>query len=520
VKELGPTPRLAPVAALLLLLVAARPAHAEAGRYAIVVGDNQGDRSEMVLRYSESDARRVAEVLRSVGGFFPENITTLTNVAADDVRRALIGLNARLRQNSGHSVLFVFYSGHADADALHLAGTRLNLTELRDLAAGSPAEARVLVVDSCRSGVLTRVKGGRPARTFDIQVDVPFPAQGLAILTSSAAGEDSQESDQLGASIFTHHLLSGLLGAADRDGDGRISVDEAFTYAAERTLASTALTLPGPQHPTYRLEMGGRMDLLLTEPGAKRADLGSLVFAQAGTYLIQRDGPSGNIVAELTSGRGGGRVVAEGGRYLVTQRGPDHLQQGTFTVSQGRATVVAENDLRRIDYARVVRKGSGQRPWVLGAFALAGGRSDLLDLGTALRGDLGARLDLHPLSVELRVALGRSDQTNERLGIRSYETALSLGALHVFDFASWSVGLGLEAGASWFTQHFDDPLSHQRDTLAGFVGPLLQLEYPVARRFYLRAEGAFLTYLLQQERQGGVSTLGCVRLAAGSGVYF
>lgn len=510
--------RAAHLAALLLL--ASPPVRAEAGRYAIVVGDNQGDRSELVLRYSESDAHRMAEVLRSVGGFYPENITTLTNVAADDLRRALIGLNARLRQSSSHALLFVFYSGHADADALHLAGTRLSLTELRELTAGSPAEARVLVVDSCRSGVLTRVKGARPVQPFDIRVDVPAPAQGLAILTSSAAGEDAQESDQLGASIFTHHLLSGLLGAADRDGDGRISVDEAFTYASERTLASTALTLPGPQHPTYRLEMGGRMDLLLTEPGAQRSDLGTLVFTRAGSYVIQRDGPSGPIVAELTSDRAGGRLVAEGGRYLVTQRAVDHLEQGTFTVAQGQTTVVAESGLRHIDYARVVRKGSGQRPWALGAFVLAGGRSQMLDLGTSVRGDLGGRLDLHPLSVELRVALGRSAQSNDRLGIRSYETVFSLGAVHVFDFSRWSAGLGLEAGLAWFAQRFDDSSSHPRDTTAGFVGPLLQLELPLARRFYLRAEGAFLTYLLRREPETGLSTQGSVRLAAGSGVYF
>src|SRR4029077_15943935 len=132
------------------------------------------DRSEVVLRYAESDARRVATVLRAVGGFFPEDITLLPAVGADDVRRALIALNARLRQTGGNrSMLFVFYSGHADADALHLRGTRLGVQELRDLVAGSPADARVLVVDSCRSGALTRVKGGRPTQPFQVQVEAP-----------------------------------------------------------------------------------------------------------------------------------------------------------------------------------------------------------------------------------------------------------------------------------------------------------------------------------------------------------
>ena len=178
----------------------------------------------------------------------------------------------------------MYYSGHADGDALHLGGTRLDLVELRDVTAGSSAEARVLVVDSCRSGALTRVKGGRPVPNFEITLDSPPRAQGFAILTSSAAGEDAQESDQLRASIFTHHLISGLLGAADRDHDGRVTIDEAFEYSSERTLAATASSLPGPQHPTYRLEIGGRNDLILSEPGRAARDRGFLAFAICWTW--------------------------------------------------------------------------------------------------------------------------------------------------------------------------------------------------------------------------------------------
>ena len=254
-------------------------ARAAGARYAIVVGDNTGDPGEVALAYAQSDAARVADVLRSVGGFHAEDVALLTAVTADDLRRAVIALNARLRQvggGGGGAMLLVFYSGHADAEALHLAGTRLGLAELRDLVTGSPADTRVLVVDSCRSGTLTRVKGGRPIPGFDIHVEAPPAAQGLAILTSSAAGEDAQESDQLQASVFTHHLLSALLGAADRDRNGLVTVDEAFAYASERTLASTVSTWPGPQHPTYRLELGGRGDLVLADPGRQSRHRGGL----------------------------------------------------------------------------------------------------------------------------------------------------------------------------------------------------------------------------------------------------
>jgi len=434
--------------ALLSSLATGGAARAESGRHAVIIGDNEGDRSEVILRYAESDARRVSAVLRAVGGFFPEDITLLPAVGADDVRRALIGLNARLRQaGSGPSMLFVFYSGHADAEALHLRGTRLGVQELRDLVAGSSADARVLVVDSCRSGALTRVKGGHPTQPFQIAVEAPAPAQGLAILTSSAAGEDAQESDQLGASIFTHHLLSGLMGAADRDGDGRITIDEAFSYASERTLATTALTLPGPQHPTYRLELGGRTDLLLTEPRAHGKELGTLAFARAGSYVVQREGPSGGIVAELTSDRGGGQLAIEAGRYFITQRNPDHLRQGTYAVAPGGTTLIAADDMRRVDYARVVRKGAADAvSRAVSGFVLVGGRSALLDLGATARADFGARVDLQPLSLELRLGLGTGDQSNSQLDVRSYETS-SVTCVHSAVFRAGSGGRCADCGA-------------------------------------------------------------------------
>jgi hypothetical protein len=526
VRRRGPRPRaggtsLSVLAVLLLAAVSpARAAADSGGRYAVVIGANAGDPSEPILRYAESDARRIGDVLRDVGGFFPEDVAVLTGVRAEDVRRALIRLNVRLRQHPEGALLFVFYSGHADAEAVHLAGTRLGMTELRDLTAGSPASARVLVVDACRSGALTRVKGGRAGPSFQISVDAPSAAQGLAILTSSAAGEDAQESDQLQASIFTHHLLSGLLGAADRDRDGRVSLDEAFGYASERTLASTAFTLPGPQHPTYRLELGGRVDLVLTQPGLKSPTRGTLIFAREGSYLVQSGNPDGPIVAEIVSGQPGGQLAVEAGRYFVSERNHAYLGQGAFEVSAGLPTVVAPGGLRRVEYARVVRKGAATITQSIGAFALAGVRGDFLDLGPAWGTQLGGRIDLRPLSVELRLGLGRSATANSRLGIQTYEVDASLVGLHVFDLDRVSLGLGIEIGAALIEQRFSDGLVFERHSLSALLAPLLQLEVPVGRRSYARIEGAFVTYLLTTQRDAGTSTISSYRLGAGGGVYF
>jgi hypothetical protein len=213
------------LARIAVVLVAfARPAHAEIERYAVIVGHDTGAADEQKLRYAESDAVRVAELLGEVGGVRDENQIVLRGKTADQVRRALIATNERIRVAQRPAMLVVYYSGHGDADALHLGDTRFELRELEALVRGSPATVRVLVIDSCRSGAVTRVKGGTPKAPLQLSAATDGPGEGVIVLTASTAGEDAQESEQLAGSFFTHFLLSALRGAADDNRDNLVSV--------------------------------------------------------------------------------------------------------------------------------------------------------------------------------------------------------------------------------------------------------------------------------------------------------
>lgn len=53
-------------------------------------------------------------------------------------------------------------------------------------------------------------------------------------------------------------------------------------------------TVAGPQHATFRFDLGGREDLVLTAPGLANDRMGHLEIASAGSWLVQRgsaDGP-------------------------------------------------------------------------------------------------------------------------------------------------------------------------------------------------------------------------------------
>ena len=304
-------------AALMLALMSAAPARA-GHRLALLVGADHGDAGEAELRYAAAEAARLGAVLRDVGDFAADDVVVLSAPTPETLTQALAQLRARAEAAGDGALLFVFYSGHADGESLHLGGGHASLTALRDAVAETPAAARVLVVDACRSGTLTRVKGGHAGPAFDVRLDPPLGARGFAILTSSAAGEDAQESDDVGSSLFTHFFTSALLGAGDKNGDGEITLEEAFAYASERTIVAAGSSLMGPQHPTFRYDLGGRAGLVLTHPGRLNARTGRFQFPEPGWYLVRR--PDGPIMAELHATRA--RSIAGAARGALSSEPP------------------------------------------------------------------------------------------------------------------------------------------------------------------------------------------------------
>ncbi|HAR43445.1 MAG TPA: hypothetical protein DCS07_12575 [Bdellovibrionales bacterium] len=89
--------------------------------------------------------------------------------------------------------------------------------------------------------------------------------KGYVVLTSSSAKEAAQESDRVKGSFFTHYLLSGVRGAADVNADSKVTLNEAYQYAFNQTLARTEKTLAGPQHPSYSIELAGSGELVMTD---------------------------------------------------------------------------------------------------------------------------------------------------------------------------------------------------------------------------------------------------------------
>jgi hypothetical protein len=238
-------------------------------RYTLIVGANFGGADRPLLKYGVSDAERFARVLVDLGGVNAANNTILKEPKLRDLIDGLDLLTRRVTEAARvagpgmRTEVIVYYSGHADEKGLLLGEDRYSYVSLRNRLDQIPADVRIAVLDACASGAFTRIKGGKARPPF--LVDQSTSMRGHAFLTSSAATEVAQESDRIRASYFTHYLVSGLRGAADLSGDGRITLNEAYQFAFSETLGRTVDSRGGAQHPSYDINMSGTGDVVMTD---------------------------------------------------------------------------------------------------------------------------------------------------------------------------------------------------------------------------------------------------------------
>jgi len=329
-------------------------------RYLLSAGVNDGGKERVMLRYAVSDATAFASVLTDMGGVEPGNAIILSN---PNSRQLLDGINNlgklltkdKAAEPNSRGEVFVYYSGHADESGLKLGTETLGWSEFRNAVSGLDAELRVAVLDACGSGAITRTKGGvvRPAFLSDASSNM----KGYAFITSSNENEASQESDRIKGSYFTHALLSGMRGAADMTGDGKVTINEAYQYAFNETLQNTQNTRSGTQHPSRDMNLAGTGDVVMTDLRETSAAL-SLDTNLEGRFFIRDE--SGNLFAELRKFRG--RAIELGmppGKYSIEMEAPSRMwMAGGVEIVAGSRTALSMNDMKVMERKVNTARGS------------------------------------------------------------------------------------------------------------------------------------------------------------------
>jgi hypothetical protein len=357
-------------------------------RFAVVVGCNGGREAGAKLRFAERDAAKMHAVLVELGGVAPGDAALLLGTDAKAVQAALEDVDRRIgaaKARGDQTVLVFYFSGHASGDELELGGSVIEFAALKKLLATSKADVRLAFLDSCQAGGLIASKGGRRGPAYNIRVADEIASTGYAIITSSTEDELSQESAELRGAFFTHYLVSALRGAGDESGDGKVTLGEAYRYAYRRTLARTAATVGGGQHPMYNFQLSGRGDIVLTETAGASAQI-AVNVPDSGRLLIL-DGRREAIVAEveLAADRDARVNVRPGDYsvYVVTPKGAVRHAEATVAAG-GRAALgpaAFETTALEVSVAKGGLFGDADAPWrhSIGAgglwrlFPLAGG---------------------------------------------------------------------------------------------------------------------------------------------------
>ena len=329
-------------------------------RLAVVVGDNAGEERRS-LRFAEDDAGKVARALAEVGQVRPDDIFLLQGKGARDVGRAFDLARARVERwhatPSTRVLLYFYFSGHSDGEALELGHDRLTYLELRGLLERSGAEVKVAIVDSCRSGALLAQKGAAPGGDFDIRLTDDLSSTGQVLSHSPPARPTSRppSSAALGGSIFTHHFLSSAArrGRYVRGTGASPWPRPTSTRTRTRWRPPRRRALARSTRPTTTA-CPGQGELVLAElTGAASAWLELPAgFSRALVQDLRRD----QVLAEVP-GDGGRRLSVAPGDYAVRLDRGGRVFEGHVRVAEGERRAVAWDELAAVGPAVGLAKG-------------------------------------------------------------------------------------------------------------------------------------------------------------------
>ncbi|MEO8213238.1 MAG: hypothetical protein ABI560_08600 [Myxococcales bacterium] len=147
-------------------------------------------------------------------------------------------------------------------------------------------------------------------------------------------------------------MVSGLRGAADSSGDGRITLAEAYRYAFDHTLAATSST-GTRQHPGYNYRISGKGELVLTEVTQPSAAIELPEgFERALIILVRRD----QVLAEITSDATR-RVAVAPGEYGVRVWKKTKAYAARVQTAAGETKKVSWSDLTEVQSPEIATKG-------------------------------------------------------------------------------------------------------------------------------------------------------------------
>jgi len=199
--------------------------------FALIVGNNDFAGEEHDLSFAIKDAKDFAKIVKtSVSPLFEtKHIEVLTDAKKSDVVSALNSMSKKMNPED----TFVFYvasHGVAHDDLYYILTTdfdgnlssgkgTISSIELMEYSKTIPSLKNIYVLDTCQSGGMGSVVSG----LYDARISVLAKSLGMHILAGAKTSQDAIDNYK-GNGLFTHFVLKGLQGKADKNKDKQVFV--------------------------------------------------------------------------------------------------------------------------------------------------------------------------------------------------------------------------------------------------------------------------------------------------------
>jgi hypothetical protein len=317
------------------------------GRKALVVGINHYENIPS-LHGCVDDAHRVAAVLERHSDGSPNfDVRLLSAPGPDDVlyRAPLKKAVDELFADDAEIALFYFAGhGHVETTGGYLCSSEslkgdegLSLAELLTLANQSRARNKVIILDSCHSGIA----GARSGTPQSAEL-----SEGLTILTASTAEQYANEEN--GSGIFTYLLVDALSGAA-ANLVGEITPGSVYAHI-DQSLGSWQ------QRPVFKTNVKNFVSLRKVQPPISLADLRRITefFPTRGfQYPLDPAFEPESDAPDPTKNKTFAILQQYNRVNLVVPEGAPHMWHAAMQSKTCRLTVLGEHYRRLVELKRI-----------------------------------------------------------------------------------------------------------------------------------------------------------------------
>lgn len=199
-----------------------------------------------VLKYTDDDAYQVYAFYKSPeGGALPDNqISVLIDEDAtrNNILRTMRNTFLKADEND---VVVLYFSGHGlpgsflpiDYDGFN---NKLRHEDIKAVLEESKAKHKLCLADACHSGTLMAMRGVPVEQTIDKYYKAfDDTAGGTALFLSSKGDEYSLEDMGLRQGVFSHYLIRGLKGEADKNLNKIVTIKELYDFVYQNVRTYT-----------------------------------------------------------------------------------------------------------------------------------------------------------------------------------------------------------------------------------------------------------------------------------------